>query len=223
MKAREKPVSDLAQTTGRDHRDARFWNRIAKRYARMPVANPGTYETKLAKTDSYLDPGDRVLEIGCGTGTTALHHASRVAHILATDISPQMIAIAQSKADAAAIDNVSFEVCGIDALDTSARFDVILAHNILHLVADVPGTLHRLHRMLKPGGLLISSTRCIGDFAAWLAWIAPLGRVLQLLPRLNVFREPTFMQWIADAGFDVEEVWQPAPKASHYVVARARQ
>jgi ubiquinone/menaquinone biosynthesis C-methylase UbiE len=203
------------------HPDARFWNRIARRYARMQVPDPAAYETKLARTDSYLEPGDRLLEIGCGTGTTALHHAPRVEHILATDISPRMIDIAREKAEAAGIGNVSFEVCGIDALDTNVRYDVILAHSILHLVADVPRTLRKLRRMLKPGGLLISSTRCIGDSAAWLGWIAPVGRALQVLPRINVFREAAFMQWIADAGFDVETAWQPRPKASHYVVARA--
>lgn len=205
----------------RMHPDARFWNRIARRYARMQVPDQAAYEAKLAKTDSYLEPGDRVLEIGCGTGSTALHHAQRVDHVLATDISPRMIDIARDKATAAGIDNVSFEVCGIDALDAGVRYDAILAHNILHLVADVPATLRKLHGLLKPGGLLISSTRCIGDSAAWLGWIAPLGRVLQVLPRINIFREPEFMQWLGDAGFVIEEAWQPNPKASLYVVARA--
>lgn len=204
------------------HPDARFWDRIASRYARKAVPDQTAYETKLAKTDGYLEPDDRVLEIGCGTGTTALHHAARARHILATDISARMIGIARDKVDAAGIDNVTFEVSSIDTLDpTSGQYDVILAHSILHLVADVPRTLRQLRHMLKPDGLLISNTQCIGDSAAWLGWIAPLGRALGVLPRVNVFREPQFMQWIADAGFDLEEVWQPKPKASHYIVARA--
>lgn len=205
------------------HPDARFWNFIAPRYARRPVADQAAYETKLARTDSYLRADHEVLEIGCGTGTTALHHAPRVARLLATDISPRMIEIARGKAEATSIDNVSFEVSGINALDTTKRYDVILAHSILHLLVDVPKTLRQLHRMLKPGGLLISSTPCIGDTAAWFGWVAPLGHALGLLPRVNVFRESEFMQWFAEAGFDVEEVWQPKPKASHYIVARAAE
>ncbi len=204
------------------HADARFWDRIAKRYARKAVPDQAAYETKLAKTDSYLKPDDRVLEIGCGTGTTALHHAQRAGHILATDISTNMIDIAREKARAAGIDNVRFEVSSIDDLDaTPGQYDVILAHSILHLVADVPRTLRQLHRMLKPGGLLISNTQCIGDSAAWLGWVAPLGRALGVLPRVNVFREQEFLQWIGDSGFDFEEIWQPGRKASHYIVARA--
>ncbi|HZX23645.1 MAG TPA: class I SAM-dependent methyltransferase [Woeseiaceae bacterium] len=205
----------------RSHPDSRFWNFIAPRYARKAVPDQAAYEAKLARTDGHLAPGDRVLEIGCGTGTTALHHAPRVTHILATDISPRMIAIAREKAEEAAIRNVAFEVSSIDDLNTTVRYDVILAHSILHLVADVPRTLRQLRRMLKPDGLLISNTHCIGDSAAWLGWIAPLGRSLGVLPRVNVFRESQFMQWITDAGFDIEEVWQPKPKASHYLVARA--
>ncbi len=204
------------------HSDARFWDRIAKRYSRKAVPDQAAYETKLAKTDSYLQPDDRVLEIGCGTGTTALHHASRVGQILATDISAKMIDIAREKAQAAGVDNARFEVSSIDDLDASpGQYDVILAHSILHLVADVPRTLRQLHRMLKPGGLLISNTQCIGDSAAWLGWVAPLGRTLGVLPRVNVFREQEFLQWIGDAGFDFEEIWQPKAKASHYIVARA--
>ena len=204
------------------HTDARFWDRIAKRYARKAVPDQAVYETKLEKTGSYLQPDDRVLEIGCGTGTTALHHAPRASHILATDISAKMIDIAREKARVSGVDNVRFEVSSIDDLDTTpGQYDMILAHSILHLVADVPHTLGQLRLMLKPGGLLISNTQCIGDSAAWLGWIAPLGRVLGLLPRVNVFREREFLQWIGDSGFDFEEIWQPKPKASHYIVARA--
>ena len=206
----------------RPHIDARFWDRIAARYSKKAVPDQAAYETKLAKTDTYLQPDHSVLEIGCGTGTTALHHAPRVSHILATDISAKMIDIAREKARAASIDNVSFEVSSIEGLDAAGgEYDVILAHSILHLVEDVPRTLRQLHRMLKPGGLLISNTQCIGDSAAWLGWVAPLGRKLGLLPRVNVFREPEFFQWLNDSGFDFEEVWQPKPKASHYIVAKA--
>lgn len=204
------------------HPDAGFWNRIAKRYARKPVPDQAAYDTKLAKTDGYLKPGDRVLEVGCGTGTTAIHHAPRVAHILATDISAQMIDIARRKARVAGVGNVEFEVSSIDRLQaTPAQFDVILAHSVLHLVADVPGTLRQLRRMLKPKGLLISNTQCIGDSAAWFGYIAPLGRALRVLPRVAVFREPQFMSWMTEAGFEIEECWQPKPKASLYIVARA--
>lgn len=203
------------------HPDAGFWDRIAARYSRKPVADQESYETKLGKTDGYLAQDDQVLEIGCGTGTTAIYHAPKVAQILATDISPKMIDIARSKARAANVRNVRFEVSDIENLGgRSEQFDVILAHSILHLVEDVDQVLRQLYAMLKPGGLLISSTTCIGDSAAFLRYIAPLGRALGLLPRISVFREPEFESWIDAAGFVIEERWQPRPKSSIYLVAR---
>lgn len=202
--------------------DARFWNRIAGYYSRKDIPDVEAYQKKLAMTDSRLKATDKVLEVGCGTGTTALHHAPHVARVVATDISERMIAIARDKAAAAGAENVDFRVESIDALGAaSAQYDVIMAHSILHLVGDVPRTLRQLRRMLKPGGLLISNTQCIGDTAPWLGWVAPLGRALRLLPRLNVFREQAFLSWIKQAGFDCEEIWQPKPGASHYIIARA--
>ena len=201
--------------------DARFWNRIAKRYARKPVTDQQTYETKLAKTDGYLKATDLVLEIGCGTGTTALHHAPRVARIRATDISLKMIEIARAKAAAANVANVDFEVVALDNLSVTANsMDVILAHSILHLLADVEETITRLHDMLKPDGLLISSTACIGDMMPLFRYVAPIGRAVRLLPRVNVFRERELLEWFQRAGFVIEERWQPKPKSSVYLVAR---
>ncbi len=204
------------------NRDARFWDRISGHYAGKAVPDAAAYQTKLDKTASYLKPGDRVLEVGCGTGTTALHHAPQVEQILATDISAKMIAIACDKAHSAGIDNVRFAVSSIADLDPApAHYDVVLAHSILHLVEDVPETLRQLRQRLKPGGLLISNTQCIGDSADWLGWVAPIGRKLGLLPRVNVFREPEFFHWLSAAGFERIETWQPKPKASHYIVARS--
>ena len=210
-------------TMSKPHADARFWDRIAARYSRKDVPDQAAYETKLAKTDSYLEPDDRVLEIGCGTGTTALHHAPKVGHIQATDISGNMIDIAREKAAAAGVGNVSFEVSSIDDLDSApGQYDVILAHSILHLIEDVPRTLRQLRRMLKPGGLLIQSTPFIADSVPWLGWVAPLGRRLGVLPRINIFGEQAFLQWMGEAGFEIEEMWQPKPKVGRYIVARSR-
>lgn len=202
--------------------DARFWDRISGYYSRKAVPDEAAYQRKLDATDAYLTATDRVLEVGCGTGTTALYHAPKVAHVEASDISPKMIEIARDKAAAADVSNVTFTVSSIDALDLPvASYDVVLAHSILHLVADVPAALAKLRTALKPGGVLTSSTACIGDTAAWLGWVAPLGRAIGVLPRINVFTEATFRQWIIEAGFEIESVWTSKPGAGPYFVARA--
>lgn len=69
----------------------RFWNLIAGRYARTPVADEAAYEHKLAATRRLLSPEMDVLEFGCGTGTTALHHAPLVRLYTGIDFSPKMM------------------------------------------------------------------------------------------------------------------------------------
>ena len=202
--------------------DARFWDRIAGYYSRKAVPDPAAYQHKLNTTNAYLKSGDRVLEVGCGTGTTALYHAPAVSHVDATDISPGMIEIARSKAEDAGIDNVTFRVSSIDSLDIrTASYDVVLAHSILHLVDNVPSALEKLRSVLKPDGVLISSTPCIGDTAPWFGWVAPIGHAIGLLPRVNVFKTTFLSQCVLGAGFQIEEQWTPKPGASPYFVARA--
>ncbi len=202
--------------------DARIWDRFAERYSRKSVPDATAYHLKLEKTDSYLTSTDHVLEIGCGTGTTALHHAPKVQQITAIDFSPKMIGIAREKARQAGINNVRFDVCHLDDFATEGKYyDVILAHSVLHLVDDVPSKLIQLKKWLKPNGILIANTQCIGDSAGWLTWVAPLGRTLRLMPKINVFREQQYLSWFENSGFKLEEVWQSDPKASHYTIARA--
>ncbi len=73
---------------------SRFWDRIADRYARRPVADAKAYQKKLQITRDFLRPDMIVLKFGCGTGATAIAHAPFLKHIQATDISSRMIEIA---------------------------------------------------------------------------------------------------------------------------------
>jgi ubiquinone/menaquinone biosynthesis C-methylase UbiE len=79
-------------------RQARFWDRLAKRYAKKPVADEATYQRKLQITRDHLSPAMEILEFGCGTGSTAITHAPHVRHLRAIDISSKMLEIAQGKA-----------------------------------------------------------------------------------------------------------------------------
>ena len=85
--------------------EARFWDRAARKYAAAPISDTAGYERTLTCTREYLKPGDHALEFGCGTGTTALKLAPSVARYVATDISPEMIAIAREKAGKEGVDN----------------------------------------------------------------------------------------------------------------------
>lgn len=199
---------------------AKFWNRIAGRYARNPVKDQAAYEHKLDRTASYLRADMTVLEIGCGTGSTAMTHASRVAHIDALDFSDRMIAIAREKAGA--ITNVDFHVAAVEDWPIpETPYDVVMAHSVLHLVSDLDSTLARLRALLKPGGVLVSSTVCLGDMGGVLSRIVPLVGRTGLLPRVSAFTSKELAARISAAGFEVVEDWRPGPDRAIFIVARA--
>jgi len=75
----------------------KFWDKISARYAKQPIADEAAYQTKLQVTREYLEPEMEVLEISCGTGSTAIIHAPYVKHIRAIDISPKMIAMHKTR------------------------------------------------------------------------------------------------------------------------------
>ena len=122
--------------------DTRFWDRSSRRYARSRISDQAGYERTLERTGALLKPDDRVLELGCGTGTTALRLAGRVESYLATDISAGMIAIAQEKLAANPVAGLAFRAGTAETLASeAARFDTVLGFNYLHLVRDLAGTL----------------------------------------------------------------------------------
>jgi len=204
-------------------RETAFWNKLADKYSRRPISDEATYQKKLDITRKYFKPDMDVLEIGCGTGTTAIAHAPFVGHIRATDLSTRMVEIAKDKAKAEGIDNVMFEALSVDALDVpDDSIDVVLAHNILHLLEDKQRTIADVHKMLKPGGVFVTSTACIGDMMLPLRLIIPVGRLLRLFPLVKVFSVAELQESLVNAGFDIDYEWQPKKSAPAFIICRKR-
>ncbi len=198
-----------------------FWNRIANRYARQPLGDEAAYQKKLQITRDYLELDMEVLEFGCGTGSTALAHAPFVKHILATDFSAKMIEIAQGKADAQNIENITFQRANIDELNLPDQsLDVVMGHSILHLLDNWRDVIIKVHGKLKPGGTFITSTACIADTMPYFRFIAPIMRLLGLT--LQIFTTKELEQSLTNAGFEIEHQWQPGEGASLFVVAKKR-
>lgn len=210
-----------AQRTGQERkaRSAGFWNFIAPRYARQPIADEASYRHKLDLTRSYLAPDMRVLEFGCGTGSTALLHAPHVAAITGIDYSPRMIEIARGKTEDAP--NVTFEVSTIEEWEApDASYDVVMGMSILHLVADHRAVIAKVGRLLKPGGLFVSSTACIGDMTGIAPMLMPLVGALRLVPRVRSLTVDGLEQDLRTVGYKIEERWQPAPSKAVFFIAR---
>jgi ubiquinone/menaquinone biosynthesis C-methylase UbiE len=188
---------------------AKFWNKVADGYAKQPIADEAAYQKKLKVTREYFQPSMNVLEFGCGTGSTALVHAPYVQHIRAIDFSANMIAIAQGKADAQNIQNVTFEQASIDDLNVPDQtYDAVLGLNVLHLLANKEAAIAKVYNLLQPGGCFITSTICLGDTMAWFKLIAPVGKVLGLFPLVKVFTVNDLKKSLTDAGFAIDYQWQ---------------
>jgi ubiquinone/menaquinone biosynthesis C-methylase UbiE len=186
--------------------DKRFWDRAARKYAADPIKDMAGYERTLERTGQLLRRSDTVLEIGCGTGTTALRLAPSVARLVATDLSSEMIAIAREKAAAEACGNAEFSIATAErspGLDGSV--DAVLAFNVLHLIADRAAALADIGRLLKPRGLLISKTPCLSEMNPLIRLAVPVARLLGKAPTVSFFTASALEAEIADAGFEIVE------------------
>ena len=203
------------------NRSARFWDWIAKRYAKQPISDEVTYQKKLKVTREYLRSDMEVLEFGCGTGSTALIHAPYVKQIQAIDISPKMIEIAQGKAAAQNIGNVAFKCATLDNLDASDQvFDVILGLNVVHLLPEKEKAIARVHKLLKPGGVFVSSTACVRDMSSFFRIIAPVCNLVPLLPSVSIFTVDELRSSLTRADFMIEHEWLPGRNKAVFIVAK---
>lgn len=202
-------------------KDTRFWDNIADSYSRKPVADEEAYEIKLSITREYLTPNAKVFEFGCGTGSTALRHAPFVGHVDATDLSPEMIAIARQKADEAGVSNVNFYTADIASMEPQEEtYDVILGLSILHLVKDKDAVMRKVHRMLKPGGVFVTSTACLGDHQGYLRPVLSLMRWIGKAPFVATFTQEDLIDAHNRAGFQIVHQWHPKKDAALFLIAR---
>lgn len=202
------------------NRSVKFWNRIATRYSKKPVADEATYQKKLQITREYLQKDMEVMEFGCGTGSTAIAHAPYVKHILAIDFSEKMIEIAQAKAAANNIQNITFKASSIDELGMPEKtLDVVLGLSVLHLLDNKEETIAKVYKMLKSDGTFVTSTACIGDMSGFFKFVAPIMKFVGM-PSVKVFTSKQLVESLTDSGFKVDYQWQPGRNKAVFIIAK---
>jgi len=116
-----------------------------------------------------IKPGDRVLDIATGLGEpalTAARAAGPAGHVLATDLSQDMMDFAAKRAADLGLSNVEFRIVDANTLDLpEASFDAVLSRWGLMFVKELDATLAAIHRCLKPGGRLVAIVWGSGDGA----------------------------------------------------------
>lgn len=202
---------------------SKFWDKIAEKYSQQPIANQEAYDIKLDLTREYFTPDSKVLEFGCGTGSTALLHAPHVAHIDAIDVSPEMIRIARDKLKPAGIENVAFDVADMDTYQAKpGSYDVALGLNILHLLDNRMAVMGRVYEALTPGGYFVSSTACLHE-KWYFRLIDPLFPIMHAIgqwPRVSRMSAKRLRQDMEEIGFRTVHYWQPGNGLTAFMVGQ---
>jgi 2-polyprenyl-3-methyl-5-hydroxy-6-metoxy-1,4-benzoquinol methylase len=205
--------------------DPVFWDRLAERYAAKPVDDPDAFERKIAVTRALIEPGDTVLNIGCGTGSLCLRLSDLGADLHGLDLSPEMIRIARSKLDAAGARGITFHVGAFDEgfrVFDDGSLDVVMAYSLLHLLPDRAAGLRRMRQLLKPGGHFVSSTVTLGN--SWVPYRLLLAgmRLVGKAPFVAIVSTDTLKRELADAGFvDIQSPEVGAAGIITFLTARA--
>jgi 2-polyprenyl-3-methyl-5-hydroxy-6-metoxy-1,4-benzoquinol methylase len=97
-----------------------------------------------------LKPGMRVLEVGCGTGNFTAMFAESGAHILAVDISPELLVLARERG--LPEERVTFLEKRFEDCELHGPFDAVIGSSVLHHL-DVTTSVTKIFDLLKPGGV----------------------------------------------------------------------
>jgi ubiquinone/menaquinone biosynthesis C-methylase UbiE len=182
-------VTALAQSVVR--RPAPF-DAVAERYDETFTASLiGTAQRKQVwrELDRVFAPGQRVLEINCGTGVDAVHLAERGIGVWACDSSSRMIEVARRRLAAlelaAEVHLLHVATEQIESARTDAAFDGAFSNfGGLNCVEDLAATARSLASLLKPGAPLVICV--MGRYVGWeMAWYMFRGRPGKALRRLG--------------------------------------
>jgi ubiquinone/menaquinone biosynthesis C-methylase UbiE len=147
-------------------RPAAYFDRLAPRYEEE-WTNTRTGRLQRAAVWGQIDPlirrGDRILDLGCGTGEDALHFAELRGQVLGVDASPEMVRVARQR-------GTNARVLPIEGIHIFAiTFDLVLSNfGALNCIRDLSTLRATLARLVRPGGYLavcLMSRFCLWESA----------------------------------------------------------
>ncbi|MGR3452686.1 class I SAM-dependent methyltransferase [Pseudooceanicola sp.] len=198
-----------------------FWDSVAERYAARKTPDPAAYDATLERVAAHLGPDHKVLELGCGPGTTPIRLSPLVAQYEATDISGALLTIARRRAREAGAANLTFRQARLEDDFGEDAYDSVLAFNLLHLAADPAAALRNMARSVRPGGHVITKSGCLKDGQRWLR---PVLWVLQRLgkaPDVHIMSSVELDAMHEAAGLKIVETgWYSRKAGARFVVAR---
>lgn len=131
------------------------YNKTADEYARSRVGTED--KSELEKLKSFLNPGDKVLDVGCAAGRDTRILKDMGFDVVGSDLAEKLLAIAKE-----ANPDIEFVLADMRKLPfADGLFEGVWASAVLHHVstAEMPGVLQEFWRVLAPGGVLYIHTK----------------------------------------------------------------
>ena len=149
-------------------------------------------------------PGERILDLGCGDGQLTERLADAGAQMRGVDASPQMVAATRARGLVAEEANAEALPCA------DAEFDAVFSNAALHWVRDQEAMMREVHRVLRPSGRFVAEMGGHGNIAAIrIALIAVLAKHghSDLENDVNYYPTPqAYTRRLEQAGFQVERI-----------------
>lgn len=188
----------------------------------MNMRNPDAYEQTLDCIRAHMSETDHVLEVGCGTGTTAFRLAQSVRYYVASDYSSEMIDIALERQPPETLENLNFYVGELGDEDhPPGPFNMVVCFNFLHLLNDRRAMLSGIHKSLETGGLFVSKTPCVSGLFTLLRPVVLILHAFGKAPAFKFLSPKRLETEIKAAGFEIiETARHPEESVRHVVVAK---
>jgi len=175
-------------------------------YTFGPTLHPGRVD---AIRRMKIKPGDRVLEVGVGTGINAALYP-RDCSVTGIDLSTKMLAKAHRRIVRKDVHNVRLlEMDATNLKFADDTFDVVYAPYVISVVPDPVAVAREMFRVCRPGGrvVILNHFRSRNKVGAWLEWlIAPIGKYLGFKSDLDL---PAFIAQAHLRPMSIEKVNVP--------------
>lgn len=185
-----------------------FWNKRADHYDKsVNKTYADAYQKTIDLTCNYVKPDDKLLAFACGTGIVSNAVAAHVQSVTGIDISENMIAIAQQKAEQEGIDNVSYSVANLEDKEIqSGNHTVITAFNVLYFLPDLEKKLKQFYDLLPDNGTFLSVTDCVGKRKGLIHLYRSILMKLNIIPFIRQMSTEELTTLIEKAGFKILHV-----------------
>jgi ubiquinone/menaquinone biosynthesis C-methylase UbiE len=192
-----------------EHKKVQYWSKFANTIGEDQKYMAGGTAQQLVMERLSRESGlGELIELGCGTGLYTKALAPNASHVMATDLSDEMLAVAKKQLKD--LRNITVEKADCEKTDfPGGKFDSVFMANLIHIIETPPTTLQEAYRILKDGGLLL-----IMDFTMY--GVKPFEKMKIGIRTLRSGYRPRrhfrslspdgLRSLVENAGFKVEEV-----------------